>query len=330
MHELSRASLDNGTRVLYNEPVASGDSRTFAGGYRGHIRARVLPFDEVNTLNPVEGYVVRTVEPTPLESDIHHTFELGILLGGEEERHSEGLVREVEPGDAWWSAAWEPHGWRTTVPPSVELVIHFVPELLGDAELDGISWLTFFAVAPDERPVAGTAESRARVLALGNELAEEFRTRRWAWREQVRCFLVSLLVMLGRELRHTGDQSPWHGSPTNGLARIMPAVELVHADLGRRLPLREAAHACRLSPSWFRALFSTTMGMPYSRFEQRARLAHASRLLLGTDQSVGGIGEQAGFVDGSHLHRAFVKHYGLTPAEFRVQGRKVRSRDERG
>jgi AraC-like DNA-binding protein len=306
--------------------VPGSDSRTFVGRYRGDVRAKVLPFEEVNTSNPVEGYVANTAEPTPLESDMHHTFEVGVLLGGQEERHSEGLVRAVKAGDVWWSAAWEPHGWRTTVPPSVELVIHFVPELLGDAQLDGISWLSFFAVPPDERPVVVSSRTRGRVLAWGSDLAEEFGTRGWAWREKARCSLLSLLVMMGRESGPVRENWRWPGSPTSGLARIMPAIELVHADLGSRLPLGEAADACGLSPSWFRALFSTTMGMPYSRFEQRARLAHASRLLLGTDHSVEGIGEQTGFTDGSHLHRVFMKHYGCTPAEFRVQGRQVRSR----
>jgi AraC-like DNA-binding protein len=299
------------------------------GGDRGEIRAKVLPFDEVNAANPIEGYVARTTEPTPLESDMHHTFEVGILLAGQEERHFEGLTRLVEAGDVWWAAAWEPHGWRTTAPPSDELVIHFVPELLGDAELDGISWLSFFAAPPHERPVASTPETRRRVLALGGELAQEFRMRRWAWRDRARYSLLSLLVTMGRESGLVRENWRWSGSPTGGLARIMPAIELVHNDLGRRLPLRAAAGACGLSPSRFRALFSTTMGMAYSRFERRARLAYAARLLLGTDGSVESIGEQTGFTDGSHLHRAFLKHYGCTPTEFRVQGRQIRSRGDR-
>jgi AraC-like DNA-binding protein len=292
-------------------------------GNRGELRAKVLPFEEVNASNPVEGYVARTAEATPLESDVHHTFEVGILLDGGEERHFEGLVRAVQAGDLWWSAAWEPHGWRTTVPPSVELVIHFVPELLGDAELDGISWLTFFAVPPGERPVVSTPETRRRVLALGRELAEEFSRRGWAWRDRARCSLLNLLIVMGRESGLMRKHSHWRGAPIGGLARIMPAIELVHADLGTRLPLRAAAEACGLSPSWFRALFATTMGMVYSRFERRARLAHAARLLLGSDKSVESIGEQTGFTDGSHFHRAFLKHYECTPTEFRVQGRRA-------
>jgi len=66
--------------------------------------------------------------------------------------------------------------------------------------------------------------------------------------------------------------------------------------------------------------------LPAGREHGEARVAHAARLLLGTDRSVEAIGEQTGFTDGSHFHRAFLKHYGCTPTEFRLQGRQIRSR----
>jgi len=35
------------------------------------------------------------------------------------------------------------------------------------------------------------------------------------------------------------------------------------------------------------------------------------------------IARNAGFVDGSHLHRAFVRHYGCTPREYRARQEEV-------
>jgi len=68
------------------------------------------------------------------------------------------------------------------------------------------------------------------------------------------------------------------------------------------------------------------LALPAPQFERRARLADAARLLLGTDRSVEAIGEHTGFTDGSRFHRAFLKHYGCTPTEFRLQGRQIRRR----
>ena len=314
------------TGPVYNVPVDARRHHVRSEGAIAGVPATVLALDWVNATNPVAGAVAHVREITSLQSDVHHTFELGILLAGQEERQFEGLVRTVEPGDVWWYAAWQPHGWRTTVPPTDELVIHFVPELLGDAELEGMSWLSFFAAPPEERPVASRPETRRQVLALGHELGEEFAARRWAWRERARCALLSVLVIMGRESGPARENWRWTGSPTGGLARIMPAVELVHVDLSMRLPLRAAANECGLSPSWFRTLFWQTMGMTYSRFERRARLAVAVRLLLGSDRSVEAIGGQTGFADGSHFHRAFFAHYGCTPTEFRTQGRRTDNR----
>jgi len=316
-------SLDTWTGVLYNTLVRSTHGQIGAGARLSDTRAKVTVLNDVNAEHPIEGWIAHAPEPTPLDSDMHHTFEAGILLSGQQERHFEGLVRVVEAGDAWLSAAWEPHGWRTTVGPTDELVMHFVPELLGDAELEGLSWLSFFAAPPEERPTARGAEGRQRVLTLGNELVEEFKEHGWAWREMARAGLVRLLVMMGREWTPRRQNWRWSASPTGKLARIMPAVELVHGDLAERVHLSAAAKACGFSASWFRTLFWRTMGITYSRFERRARLAHATRLLLGTDEPVDAVGEQTGFADGSHFHRAFHRHYGCTPTEFRTRGRQT-------
>lgn len=68
------------------------------------------------------------------------------------------------------------------------------------------------------------------------------------------------------------------------------------------------------------------MALPAAQFERGARLAHAARLLRGTDRSVETIGEQTGLTDASHFRRAFLKHYGCTPTGFRLQGRETRRR----
>ncbi|NIQ36394.1 MAG: helix-turn-helix domain-containing protein [Xanthomonadales bacterium] len=102
----------------------------------------------------------------------------------------------------------------------------------------------------------------------------------------------------------------------------------MQSNLTTRLPVSSAADACGLSRSWFRSLFKDTMGMTYSQFERRARLARAARLLLTTTAPIEAIAEEVGFADGSHFHRAFLKHYARTPDEFRTGGRQIRERPE--
>ena len=308
---------------MYNARVRADIPHTpVRGGFRG-ARARLLAFDEVNADNPVKGGVTYVEKPAQLDSDVHHTFEIGVLLSGQEQRYFGSIIRTVSPGDAWWAVAWEPHGWRTTRAPSTELVIHFVPEFLGEAEIEGASWLSFFAAAPEQRPGVNGKEARSEVLALGRALAKEFEYKGWGWQSKVRCHMLNLLTAIGRESVHLGHTWLSPSTSTSGLARIMPAVELLHEDLSQRLSLEQAAATCGLSPAWFRKLFRQTIGVTYSQFERRARLALAARLLLGTDMPIEAISERTGFVDASHFHRTFAKQYACTPTEFRTQGRRV-------
>lgn len=308
---------------MYNPRVCADFPDTLLGGGLRGARARLLAFDEVNSANPIQGGLTRVEKSTQLDSDVHHTFEMGILLSGQEQRYFGSIIRTVSPGDAWWAVAWEPHGWRTTRAPSDELVIHFVPEFLGDAEVAGASWLSFFAAAPEQRPSVKGSETRSKVLALGRALAREFEQEDWGWQSIVRCHMLNLLATVGRESVHLGNNWLSATTSTSGLARIMPAIELLHEDLARRLPLEEAAATCGVSPAWFRKLFRETIGVTYSQFERRARLALAARLLLGTDMPIEAISERTGFVDASHFHRTFSKQYAGTPSEFRTRGRRV-------
>ena len=287
------------------------------------VHPKVLPFEWLSEAQPIVGNVAREEHLTAFDFDVHHTFEMGVLLSGQEERRLERTVRVFNAGDAWWTPAWEPHGWRTTIPPTDELVIHFIPELLGDCQIGGVSWLSFFALPAESRPRVRSASTRDQVLAIGHELASEFTAQQLGWIDVARCSLIRLLTLFARESGLPHSDTRWRGSHPSGLERIMPAIDLVHADLGFRVPLAAAAKKCGLSPSWFRRLFRENIGITFARFERRARLAEAARMLLGTNRSVESVAAETGFADGSHFIVAFSKHYGCTPDEFRTLSRQT-------
>jgi len=315
-------SLEFVPQLVYNLPVRRKVKNVRETDSLSEIsRLRVLPTQWLSEEQPVAGYVGHEESPTELDFDVHNTFEIGVLLAGQEERHFERTVRRYGPGDAWWTAAWEPHGWRTTISPATELIIHFIPELLGDSVIGGVSWLSFFALPPESRPKARSSSTRRQILAIANELADEFAAERVAWIDMVRCGILRLLTVFARESGLPDRDVRWRGPHPSGLARILPAIDLVHAGLTTRVPLATAAKACGLSPSWFRRIFKENTRMTYARFERRARLAYAARILLGSNQSVESIANQTGFTDASHFIVAFRKHYRCTPDEFRRLGR---------
>ena len=308
------------SRVLYNSLMPSRDPVSDVGS---DAFARAKRYDyRLTAASPIHADSNFYVKETSLEIDVHAGTEVGIVLNGSQERHFEDLVCPLVPGDIWLCATWEPHGWRTTVPRSRDVVLIFLSEFIGEEELGSMSWLSLFAAAARDRPRVTTPEMRERVLGLAHEMLAEFTEAKRGWESAVRLDLLRLLLMLSRGWEPPARSEDRLGVSASNLPRLAPAIDLVHSRPLRRVSLDEAASACGLSRAQFCLLFRSTMGLTFGRFCRRSRLGRVAQLLISTDLSTETIASKAGFADGSHLHRAFVKQYGCTPGVYRAQARQ--------
>lgn len=99
--------------------------------------------------------------------------------------------------------------------------------------------------------------------------------------------------------------------------RLRRAVELMHAQLERELPLEELAAAAYLSPFHFSRLFKKVTGVSPHAYLAALRIARAQQLLATTDLSITEIGTRVGYASSSHFGKAFRQTNGLTPRAFR-------------
>ena len=306
---------------------------------------------------PISIYINRYICIRPLDTDMHRAFEISMVLSGRIERHCDDVLLHCLPGDLSLSPGWEPHGWRVTEPETRELVLHFLPEFLGDATFDNTSWLSLFAADPRHRPRAVNQEMRSQLLSIGRELASTAPGRTLpfaetvrepgpsagspagftreldpgnvelppAWEIEVRLGVLRILLILYKEWGGGGRAARQANLHPSHLSQITPALKLImHGPVPlRRVGLAEVAHACNLSVTYFGALFHRVMGLSFGRFEVRHRLATAAHWLLTTDSPVETIAHEAGFVDGSHLSRSFSRYYSKTPARYREEGRRT-------
>jgi AraC-like DNA-binding protein len=263
----------------------------------------------------------------PLATHIHSGAELAVVLEGEERRYygefSEERSFRLLPGDVSLIPMWEPHGWEVVRANTKVVAIHFLPEFLGAEMIGDVSWLSGFAAAPDRRPRVRGQPMRRRVMAIARDLWTEIEEQRYGWVTAVRSGLLWLLAVLYRSWEHLedGDAATRSSLHVNSLARIMPAVAALQHQPSRRITISEAASRCGLGRRHFQRLFSQTMGVAFQKFCLRARLSHVEQMLTATDLPIEAVARDAGFVDLSHLHRHFVKHYGCTPGAYRLRAR---------
>ncbi len=253
---------------------------------------------------------------------IHDGLEVGILLTGAIEVGIEHHIMLAAPGDAWFIPMWEPHWWRVIGRDNQRVAVVFLPDFLEEGVLRNRPWLDIFSCPPSQRPTVTTEQMRKTVIAIGWELHREIEERSPGWETAMRIGLSRLLFTISRDWQPRGLPDRPLQADSHHLARIMPALKAVHAHPEDRITIPEAASACRLSPAQFSRVFRQTMGLSFGKYRLRTRLAFAAHLLLTTDGTTDGIAGQAGFVDGSHLHRYFLKHYAATPGRYREERRQ--------
>jgi AraC-like DNA-binding protein len=260
-------------------------------------------------------------EPRLPRVHVHPGLEVGVVIAGMEEMHYINSRVSCNPGQAWLCNAWEPHGPIATPSRLQSVVMVFAPEFIGEEMLGEIPWLTLFAMPPEQRPQSASSGGRRRVLTIAHRLRREVEEGQRRWRAMVRILLMGLLLELLREWDEEGLPEPSaHATPTE-LARVMPAVSLVHSLPWRRVGVSEAAAACGLSRSRFHDVFERALGVSFGAFCLRARLSFAANRLLHTDRAVSDVAIEAGFLDSSHFRRRFAILYGCTPSGYRKQRR---------
>jgi AraC family transcriptional regulator len=100
--------------------------------------------------------------------------------------------------------------------------------------------------------------------------------------------------------------------------RIRRAVELMHANMDRDLPLEELAAAAYLSAFHFARLFKKLTGASPHAYLATLRVQRAQQLLAETDLSISELSARVGYSSPSHFSKAFRQSTGMTPRAFRA------------
>jgi AraC family transcriptional regulator len=158
----------------------------------------------------------------------------------------------------------------------------------------------------------------ARIVSLSRDIAEELRAGETGQELIVSALIEQIAVRLLRQhanVRRSGELELSRAGLVD--RRVRRAVELMHTQLARELPLEELAASAYLSPFHFARLFKKVTGASPHAYLAALRIERAKSLLATTDDSITGIAQRVGYASSSHFTKAFRQSVGLAPRAFR-------------
>lgn len=122
-------------------------------------------------------------------------------------------------------------------------------------------------------------------------------------------------------LRRPGNQSQfsvplWSAQPASGDV-LRQVVDAIHTNPGGRHSIADLATLARLSPRHLQRRFTKEIGVPPAVYIERVRIEAAQRALAERDDPLEAIARHYGFGTAETLRRAFHRHVGIAPSDYR-------------
>ncbi len=133
---------------------------------------------------------------------------------------------------------------------------------------------------------------------------------------QVAAELCTLLSRLIHDTRLSATASRSGGKHAEAVER---AIEFMDAHFCQNMTLEQIADRVYLSRIYFHKLFLAATGRTPYRYLLERRLAHAQKLLMTTELSLGEISRECGFSSQSYFNQVFLRELGSTPTEYKKE-----------
>jgi AraC family transcriptional regulator len=233
-----------------------------------------------------------------LAPHVHDRASLAVMIDGSFDLSITNRMYACEPGSAVSEPAEERHGNRLGTAGAHVLVVQPDPCALEDVGPCGRLF--------DEVRFA----PRSPVRNMAGRIGRELRSPDSATPVAVEGLVLELLALAWRQQR---VEQAMHRAPR----WLAQAREQLHAQFRDPPRLRDLARAAGVHPDHLARAFRQRLGVPVGDYVRKLRLEWATTRLGETDEPIAQIALDAGFADQSHLTRAFKRHAGLTPAEYR-------------
>ncbi|MBR2465431.1 MAG: AraC family transcriptional regulator [Clostridia bacterium] len=201
--------------------------------------------------------------------------------------------------------------------------ICFSPDIIGERiitrenafDLLSLSALEEFRHEYGADTISFIGEERRLVEALLFDMLNEFKSdlpERAAVLESYMSVLIAKIMRKRRiKTENDGKSEMWRE-----LSRY------IEDNIDKPLTLGELAKKCFYNPSYFSRVFKEKFGTTLVDHVMNERTRAAAKLLSKGEISIDAVAEECGFGDRTGLYRAFIKIYGISPAEYRKRAKK--------
>ena len=107
------------------------------------------------------------------------------------------------------------------------------------------------------------------------------------------------------------------GLNANMYQRLARALDFVQKNLSSKISIKDTAQQAKLPSETFRKFFRRSMGMGFTEYVVKLRIAQACRLLKVTSSTILDIAMTVGFRNLSNFNRLFLKYCNCSPRQYR-------------
>lgn len=146
--------------------------------------------------------------------------------------------------------------------------------------------------------------------------------------QQALCDQLSL-TLLTLALRHWLESAPKQNGILTAMShpRLGPVIDAMLQQPATGWTVESLAQQSHLSRASFARQFRTLTGTTPLLLLTEIRMAHASAIIARQTTPLASIAEQVGYASESAFHKAFVRHNGMTPGDYRRRVQLANSRE---
>ncbi|MFT6915741.1 MAG: AraC-like DNA-binding protein [Motiliproteus sp.] len=245
-------------------------------------------------------------QSTVFGKHIHEEYTIGVIENGAQKFLHKGKIKIaaqnqlviVNPDDVHTGETASPEGWRyRAMYPTSE---HF-NDVYRDLDL-GCDRAPYF---PES--VVSAPDIACHIRIIFDQISLN------ATRLHTEALLYALLIKM---ILRLSTRRPVRPKQLYSKQKLYRAKEYIRATFDQDISLKEVAETARLSQNYLIRAFTNEFGLPPHGYQLQLKINKA-KCLLKKGYLTSEVAIECGFYDQSHLHRHFLRSYGISPGKFR-------------